>query len=79
MALQSNVGKTDPVRQPRSCARYFTALVLLPTCAFVATATSQAAPPAGQNHHWYVSASAALVIFLVFPVLYVVRVRSAAR
>jgi uncharacterized membrane protein len=28
---------------------------------------------------WYVSASAALVIFLVFPILYVVRVRSAAR
>src|SRR5262250_1652640 len=57
MALQSD-GKTDPVRMPRSCAAYFTALVLLPACAVVATATSEAAPPPGQNHHWYVSASA---------------------
>jgi hypothetical protein len=58
MTLQRHLEEPDhKLSAPR--AAYFTALALLPACAFIAAATSQAAPPAGQSHHWYVSASAA--------------------
>ena len=58
MASQRNIGGTGRISVSRIHASRFTALPLLATCAMVASVTSQAAPPAGQNHRWYVSASA---------------------
>lgn len=58
MALKRDIEGTGRSNAPRKQAAYFTALVLLPACAMIASVTSQAAPPAGQNHRWYVSASA---------------------
>jgi hypothetical protein len=58
MAQQRYPVRTAYLSVPMSRAAYLTAVALIPACALVASANSWAAPPAGQNHHWYVSASA---------------------
>ena len=44
---------------PAMRAVYLSSVTLLPVCALFASATAQAAQPAGANHRWYVSAAAA--------------------